>query len=234
MKFNLPLGKWFGIPVILHWSWVLLFLLVLIIDPHFAFAYAGLFVLVLMHEFGHALMGRRLNYVVHSITLYPMGGLARMDIPVDPRQELLVAIAGPAVNAMLIPVFLMLPNYKLFVIWQLCNIMLLVFNLLPALPMDGGRVLRAVLAMTLNNHYKATLIAARVSQVICVIMGVFAIMYGFYMMAAIAFLIFFAALGEIEVSKNRWTNGRIEARSAILESANALSSIQKRIAQLDK
>jgi len=216
----------------------LLFGIVLVTSPTFAPVYAGLFALVLMHEFGHALAGKHLNYTVHSITLYPIGGLARMDIPVDPRQELFVALAGPAVNAVLVPIFLVLPDYQLFTMWGYCNIMILVFNLVPALPMDGGRVFRSLLAMALNDHHRATVIAARVSQVICVLMGIFGLMYGMFMLAAISFLIFLAASGEIEVSEKRRFNSNLgQTRKEVVDvvrSADALSSIQKRLAQLDK
>jgi len=232
-KFNpkIPLGKWFGIPVILHWSWVALFLFVLWSSPAFAMVYAGVFVLVLMHEFGHAMAGRYFKFPTESITLYPFGGMARMDIPVDPKQECLVAIAGPAVNAILFPVFLALQQYEFCVLLGYYNVVLLIFNLVPALPMDGGRVLRSMLTITMHDRHKATIISARISQCICVGFAILGMIFGLYMLVVIAFFIFMAAQSEIEHSKickvASFSSGR-----PITDSAEAMRVIQMRLANI--
>ena len=197
MKGSLNLGRYFGIPVSIHWS----FLLILIF-----FAWRGissglsneatlyflgfillLFFCVLLHEFGHALTARRFGIKTHSIVLLPIGGVASLEkMPDKPKEELLVALAGPAVNvviALLLYPFadmsLLFPdNAEEFVMFKaeipfaltylfFVNITLVVFNLIPAFPMDGGRVLRALLSFRMPAH-KATKVAATIGQIIAV------------------------------------------------------------------
>lgn len=199
---SLSLGRWFSIPVTLHWSWLLLFGFVLFTSPKFAVVYATVFFIVLLHEFGHCLAGRYYDMHVGDITLYPIGGVARMEIPIKPHQELVVALAGPAVNAALMPVFwtlLSFPQFQHESLQQISwiNTILLVFNLLPAYPMDGGRVLRSLLAMCFDDHNKATVVAGRISQGVCILLAVLGIYFGNFMIAIIGAVIFFAAQNEI-------------------------------------
>lgn len=192
----LRLGRPFGIAVELHWTFALLVLWVA--WTHLAAGHGGrlalegvvlviaVFGCVVLHELGHALTARRFGIATRSITLYPFGGVARLDrLPTRPGEELLVALAGPAVNVALAAVVLallavvddpstafaapsvgegLLPN--LFVV----NVAMAVFNLLPAFPMDGGRVLRAVLALRLDRA-RATRIAATVGQALAMALG---------------------------------------------------------------
>lgn len=149
-----------------------------------------LFVCVVLHELGHSLMAMRYGVKVKDIVLLPIGGVAQMRrMPSEPRQELLVALAGPAVNVaisvFLAAIFLASTAGRLPYVWRLlrmalhpsaqgllvylllANVGMAVFNMLPAFPMDGGRVLRALLAMRLGNM-RATTIAARAGQLIAV------------------------------------------------------------------
>lgn len=147
----------------------------------------ALFLCVVLHEFGHALMARRFGISTQDITLLPIGGVARLErMPEDPKEELWVAAAGPAVNLLIGGVILaglvlagffkqpldltiMLSNFWLRLLSA--NVTLVAFNLIPAFPMDGGRVLRALLA-TRMDHVKATRWAANIGRMFAVMMGI--------------------------------------------------------------
>ena len=126
-----------------------------------------LFSSVVLHEFGHALAARRLGIKTESITLYPFGGIARMgDISHHPKQEMTVALAGPAVNIAISAVagitWWNLPSPPVGILAAL-NIAMALFNLIPAYPMDGGRVLRSALSLRLG-HTRATTISLSVGR----------------------------------------------------------------------
>jgi stage IV sporulation protein FB len=138
-----------------------------------------LFACVLAHEFGHIFAARRYGIRTPDVTLWPIGGVASLErIPDKPREELVVALAGPAVNVVIAAVLILLvgtgfdgaamteienPRAGILARLAAANIFLVVFNLIPAFPMDGGRVLRALLAMR-RPHADATRIAARIGQ----------------------------------------------------------------------
>jgi Zn-dependent protease len=147
----------------------------------------ALFLCVVLHEFGHALTARLFGIATRDITLLPIGGIARLEsMPEDPKEELLVSIAGPAVNAVIAaglftglllsgffnpPLVMaeMMNNFWLQL--MVANITLVLFNLIPAFPMDGGRVLRSIMAMFMD-HLKATRIAANIGRAFAVVMGI--------------------------------------------------------------
>lgn len=220
MKTGLFLGRWFGIDVIVHWTFLLLVGLLMAAQLLSGASWAtvagsttlllAVFLCVLLHEFGHALTAQAFGIRTQDITLLPIGGLARLErIPENPWQEFWIALAGPAVNvaivALLLPVAVALGGLQdlwrgdltaVSFLAQLIsiNVTLVAFNLLPAFPMDGGRVLRAVLAMFLP-YAKATNIAAACGQVLAVLFGI----VGFFtnwMLMLVAFFVYFAARGE--------------------------------------
>lgn len=220
------LGTIAGIPVKVHWTFGLLLLFVGYLaysngipteDIGWFFAYVGLlFVFVIMHEFGHALTARRFGVTTRDVIISPIGGVARLEsIPSKPIQELLVAIAGPAVNVVLVIVFVVvqvisdhsiLPQGERinliaspadFISYLLVmNGVLVVFNMVPAFPMDGGRVLRALLAMITGNRLKATRISSFIGQLFAVVF----IGYGFseshYVLMFIGLFVFMSARAE--------------------------------------
>jgi len=151
----------------------------------------ALFAVVVLHELGHALTARRFGIVTRDIILLPIGGVARLErMPRQPRQELIVALAGPAVNVVLAallyaivwasggapvgdPYAIGAPFSARAFLMQLVlvNVSLAVFNLLPAFPMDGGRVLRAVMAMRMGSYARATNVAARIGRLLALVLG---------------------------------------------------------------
>ena len=201
MKWSYRLGKVAGIDVNIHITFTLLIAWVLLTHwlsgQTLGAAVSGLaFVLaifgcVLLHELGHALAARRFGIGTRDVTLLPIGGVARLErMPEKPLQELWVALAGPAVNlllAVVLYVWLVMTN-QLVPFRQLgvvtgpfierllvVNVLLIVFNMIPAFPMDGGRCVRALLALRLE-YAQATRIAAGVGQVIAVgfvVLGLF-------------------------------------------------------------
>jgi Zn-dependent protease len=227
-KLNLSLGSWFGIPLTLHWSWLTMCLMWAVVKPSFLPVWIGLFFVVVLHEFGHCLAAKYFGAHVGDVTLYPIGGLARMEIPTQPVKELVIAIAGPAVNVFLIPIFALLPPTNLVSQLAAINMMLLVFNLIPSFPMDGGRVLRACLVMLLRNYVRATTIACRLSQCICLLFVVGGLWSRNVGLAIIGVVIGMFAQIELERIKIRH---QLEADLAV--SGSDLARIQRRISELD-
>ena len=169
-------------------------------------AAVGLFVSVLLHEFGHSLTARHYGYEIESITLWLFGGVASFrELPEDWKQELVVAIAGPAVSFALgvlgIVGFraLPLPAEVAFVVGYLgvTNVILGAFNLLPGFPMDGGRVLRALLARN-RSHARATQIAAEVGKIFAFLLGLYGLFNGDLITVGLAFFIYVAGAGEAQ------------------------------------
>ena len=189
MSWSIKLGRFAGIDVYLHLTFLLLLAFVGFSGYMSSGSITGavegvlfmlaLFGSVVLHEYGHALTARRFGIPTRDITLYPIGGIARLErMPERPWQELVVAVAGPAVNVAIAVVLfggllatgnLGWPNLSTLESGPLLerlmytNLSLALFNLIPAFPMDGGRVLRAGLAMYLN-YALATRIAAGLGQ----------------------------------------------------------------------
>jgi Zn-dependent protease len=168
-----------------------------------------LFLCVLLHEYGHALTARRFGIGTRSITLLPIGGLALLEtMPKDPRQEILVALAGPAVNVAIAAFLylliaatghaggeLRLLTGRLLPTLLAANLVLAVFNLIPAFPMDGGRVLRAALAMRMDR-VRATWLAARIGQALAIGLGILGLMGSNPFLLLIAVFIWIGAGAE--------------------------------------
>lgn len=214
------IGRIAGIDIYVHWSFALL--LVWIFVSHVmagrgaraatagtAFI-ATVFVCVVLHELGHAAVARHFGIRTRDITLYPIGGVSRLDrIPDRPSAELWVALAGPTVNLLIAGLLGILFGFapasasslkealahESFVSKLLfVNVSLAVFNLIPAFPMDGGRVLRAILAMRLD-YLRATQYAAMAGQVLAVMFGLLGLFFNPFLLF-IAFFVFVAAQQE--------------------------------------
>jgi Zn-dependent protease/CBS domain-containing protein len=167
----------------------------------------GLFAGVVLHELGHSVVAMHFGYDIDAITLWFLGGIAQMaEMPEDWRQEFAVAVAGPVVSVVLgilsFGAFLVvpdgLPGVRFVIAYlALLNVALAAFNLLPGFPMDGGRVLRALLART-RTHARATQIAAEVGKGFAFLLGLAGLLTGAIFWIAIAFFIYISAAGEAQ------------------------------------
>ena len=215
MSWSFQIARLFGIPIRLHLTFLLLLGWLALRaytggDPVLLPLAVALFACVVLHELGHSLTARRYGIPVSDITLLPIGGVARMGAMTrEPIQEFWIAIAGPVVNFVLAPLFFLL--HRTFEaapvsgdVWQsqglffgklaALNLGIGLFNLLPAFPMDGGRILRSLLAMKLG-HVRATKMAASLGQLLAFGMGFLGLM-GNPMLIFIAFFIFIGAAEE--------------------------------------
>lgn len=177
-----------------------------------------LFGCILLHELGHALTAKKFGIGTTDIILLPIGGVARLErIPNDPKEELLIAIAGPLVNvviAILLIFFLdhrsamsnfqglITPRVALLSKLATVNILLVLFNLIPAFPMDGGRILRSILAMRMN-YLRATEIAAFIGQALAILFGIIGFLSHTYFLVFIAFFVFMGAQQEAAMARAR-------------------------------
>ena len=210
---NVKLFKLFGIPVYIHITFLLLPVLF-----YFNAGVKGVFLVlfvfscVTLHELFHSLMARHFGVTVRGITLFPIGGVASIaSYPKKPAHEFLIALAGPMFNVIFTVVFFY-PLYKIlgheiffrpslrtwphtiaYAFW--INPMLALFNLLPAFPMDGGRILRSFLAQRLNFK-RATQIAVGIGHFFALVFGIVGITYGNLMLVVIAIFIYMAASSE--------------------------------------
>ncbi len=222
MNTSLRVGALAGIDIKLHWTFLLtlagLFIYYLFVFG-FTVALSSILLLstaffcVVLHELGHAYAAKRFNIPTKDITLYPIGGVARIErLPREPMQELWIALAGPAVNLAIIGVLYAIgsffagsihvesiaknpTNFLGIVIWF--NWVMIGFNMIPAFPLDGGRVLRAGLA-TRMSFSRATQIAGVLGQGLGLIMIVYALFTQQFMLLFIAIFIMFAAQQEMQ------------------------------------
>jgi Zn-dependent protease/CBS domain-containing protein len=198
-----------------------------------------IFLCVLLHELGHAFAAKAYGIRTVDITLLPIGGVARMErMPEKPAQELVVAIAGPLVNVVIAAALLfvlavtgnldfgeVLDPTRFNALWALLytNVMMVVFNLIPAFPLDGGRVLRALLATRLS-YERATQIAATVGQALALLMGIWAFSKGPASLALIAIFIYLGAESEASFVQMRHATSGIPVSSAMVTRFETLNS----------
>ncbi|MCB0659046.1 MAG: site-2 protease family protein [Saprospiraceae bacterium] len=231
MKGKLNVASVAGIRVEIHWTFAFILLWAAFIGWRSGGGFEAvlwsvllfltIFTCVVLHEFGHALTAKRYGVVTTRITLLPIGGVASLkSIPDNPRQELIIATMGPAVNVLiavlLYPVIytqlaalgsqsqaknllLTISSQNFLIYLFLSNVVLVIFNLIPAFPMDGGRILRAILSFRMGRVH-ATQIAARLGQVIALLFLVLGLFYNPFLIL-IGLFVFFGASGEYTMVK---------------------------------
>ena len=247
MKWSWKLGTFAGIDVFIHATFLLIIGWVALTYWQQSRTLAGtlegifftliLFSFVVLHEYGHALTARRYGVKTRDITLYPIGGVARLErMPDKPIQEFWVALAGPAVNVVLAAVlfiWLVLSNNlapltslgmtsgPFIERLLLVNVWLVLFNMIPAFPMDGGRVLRSLLAMRME-YTRATQIAATIGQGMAFVFG----FIGLFTAPTLLFIAFFVWIGaaqEASMVQMKTSLGGIPVRRAMLTEYQSLS-----------
>ena len=214
-----------------------------------------LFLFVTLHELGHAMVAKHYKIKVPHITLLPIGGVASLErMPEKPLQEFLIAIAGPLVNLVLAALLAPFAGYaivsavnsgqltataadiarfaqtpglgNLVVSLALTNLLLALFNLLPAFPMDGGRILRALLAMGMS-YVQATRVAVLVGRLMAAVFAFWGIMGGGIFLLLIAFFVYIGGGSELEAVESRTVLRNVLAKDALTPSAISLYSSER-------
>jgi Zn-dependent protease/CBS domain-containing protein len=249
MKWSLQIGKLFGIPIRVHLTFLLLLFFIAIIGSRQGGAIGALsgvisivfiFLCVVLHEIGHSLMAIHYGVEVKDIVLMPIGGVSRMEeIPEDPKKEIAISVAGPLISFGLALIFLIMAqaagqkvsikslsvfqgNLIVNLFW--INLILGMFNLVPAFPMDGGRVLRGLLAMGMDS-LRATKIAVSLGQAFAIILFFFGIFFNWWM-ALVAIFIYLGAEGEERMTALRATLGKSPVRLAMITDIHTISPDQ--------
>ena len=243
---RLKLGTFFGIGLYVHWTFFLLPIAVLATRsgssaPDLAFWLSSILVLIsciVLHEYGHALAARAFGIGTRDITMLPIGGVARLNsMPKEPWKEIVVALAGPAVNVVIAGAMAIAllqiegalrfdESSELFLAQtvMILNVGLVLFNLIPAFPMDGGRVFRAISAM-FTTYVRATWVAMRVGQVLAITLG----FYGFFYLnipfsPLIAAIIFFVGTMEYRQVEITAKAANVKVRDVMIRNFRCIDS----------
>lgn len=234
-----------GVPVRMHFTFVLLLVFLLFIGvggrqsgAATALYILALFASVLAHELGHAVVARRYGIRILEIVMFPIGGIARPERAPKPREELWIALAGPMVNAVIagvllgwlaarggiVPLEVLREPTDANIVQRIAlgNLLLFGFNLLPAYPMDGGRILRALLALA-RPEDEATRIAAGAGRFLAVLLGLAGLLWGNFILVFIALFVYLGAAQEGAAAKGRILTSGFPVRAAMITDFRTLS-----------
>lgn len=234
-----------GVPVRLHFTFVLMMIYLIVMGLGgslsswmYASFLIGLFASVLLHELGHVWASRRYGIRTLEIVMFPIGGVARSERALRPKEELWIALAGPAVNvaiSALLMVYLLWikqfvtlgilakPTDANLLAWLAhANLLLALFNMVPAFPMDGGRVLRSVLAR-FKPEEEATRIAAWSGRMLAFAMGLYGLLAPEFMLVFVAFFVYLGAAQEGAAAMGRMLTQGIPVRAAMVTEFHTLS-----------
>ena len=237
--------RMFGVPVRLHFTFVLLFVFLIAAGigegqsgVMNAVYIAALFGSVVLHELGHALVGRRYGVRTLEIVMFPIGGVTRLEQPPKPQEEFWIAVAGPLVNVAiaaglfgalvwrggLLPIEALTRPTDANLLERIAtgNLVLAAFNLLPAFPMDGGRILRSVLALR-RPQEQATRLAARAGQFLAIGLGLYGLLAANYLLVFIAFFVYLGAAQESAAAVGRILTRGTPVRAAMVTDFRTLS-----------
>lgn len=246
MRWSFRIARIAGTEVRIHFTFLLLLAWIGISYALAAGVAAGIygvvfvllvFLCVLLHEFGHVFAALRYGITTPRITLLPFGGVASLSrIPRKPEQELFVAVAGPLVNVLIAGVLLLVrqgvPAWSMEgglpggvsildgLIW--INLILVLFNMIPAFPMDGGRAFRALLGFLMPRE-KATEIAAKLGQMLAVFGGIFALFAGQPILLLVAIFVFFAAGSEASMVETEHVLEGVDAYDAAMSEFHSVN-----------
>jgi Zn-dependent protease len=228
-----------GVPVRLHFTFILLLLFLLVTalghesSGVFGLFLAGLFVSVLVHEMAHAAVGSRFGVRTVEIVMFPIGGLSRMERRLRPVEELWISLAGPLINLVIAvaifgymalthqgasvqPSDLLHPSgANVLALLAFANLLLAGFNLVPAFPMDGGRLLRALLSF-IRPEDEATRIAAWMGRAVAFSLGLYGLVGGEFMLVFFAFFVWLGAAQESAAAMGRTLTNGIPVRAAMI------------------
>jgi Zn-dependent protease/CBS domain-containing protein len=236
----------FGVPVRLHFTFILLVVFLVVTDlgskqssSSYAVFLTGLFASVLLHEMAHHFVAMRFGVRTTEIVMFPIGGLSRMERLLAPSEELWISLAGPAVNMVIsagifgymfymhqaVPIQLsdLLQPSDANVVARLAygNLLLAAFNLVPAFPMDGGRILRALLSY-IRPEDQATRTAAWTGRMLAISMCVYGVVTQNFMLVFVAFFIYLGAAQESAAAMGRTLTHGIPVRAAMITEFHTL------------
>lgn len=235
----------FGIPIRFHFTFILLvvFLLTLGLGGGQSSAASAIYIFalfgsVLLHELGHALVSRRFGIKITEIVLYPIGGVSRPERRPKPTEELWISLAGPLVNLVIAGILLaqlyltrsLVPPEEMLkptdnnLLERIAagNLILAVFNLLPAFPMDGGRVLRSLLARH-RPEDEATRIAASTGQALAFMIGLYGLLSAQFLLVFIAFFVYIGAAQEGAAAMSHSLTSGYPVRAAMVTEFHTLT-----------
>ncbi len=257
MRWSFPVGTLFGIPVRVHYTFVLLLIFIWYVESAMLGPRAGvqavlfwilIFVCVLLHEFGHSLVAKSYGLTIVSIVLLPIGGVSQiMEIPREPRKEVAITVAGPVVNFLISGFILIvgemfdpslqfsrisLEGGSLLVNMFWANVMLGLFNIVPAYPMDGGRILRGIIAMK-KEYLEATRLAADVGRLFAIAFILIGFFYNWWLIL-IGIFIFSGASSEAESAAVSSSLSKISVRQLMITDYKTISPDEPLTAVVEK
>ncbi len=243
---TVPFFSLFGTPLRLHFSFILLVTVVIVKDlaghqtsSTYTLFLIGMLVSVLLHEVAHALVAKRLRVRTLEVVMFPIGGLPRMERTLTPTEEIWISVAGPLVNAIIAlglftylaqthqsvpirPADLMNPSdVNVLGLLGFGNLLLVAMNLLPAFPMDGGRILRALLSY-IRPEDEATRIAAWMGRMLAISLALYGLWTSQYMLVFFAMFVFLGAVMEYAAAMGRTLTHGIPVRAAMMTEFHTL------------